>query len=297
MNFFKIKSVLFLSIIQITCSLSCTQSAAVPDQITKKPVKTVLFDLGGVLFETSHSGMGGEIGYADCVMYTLFGFKNPANLKNIAFRLLDTITKPQVAPAGSDLAMADGIVMPGLMGKWMCGVATGPEIITLVTDKIDSGEYDKIFSGSTEKRLVKKVVGALFNPATLAKHTHPIKKGVELVAACAEREDLTLMILSNYAADAFEQLYNKKESEKVFRYFAPEKIIVSGFIGTMKPYCSMYEYLKKEYHIDPATCVIIDDQRENIQAAKAAGFETIFIHKGNFAAARKKLVKLGVLDR
>lgn len=260
-----------------------------------RPKKVVLFDLGGVLFDTSKRGMAGEVVCFDCFIYAL-GFKNPANLKNIAFKFLDTITKPQAPPIGSELAMAEDNVMPGLMCEWMMGNSTGPEIITFVNEKIDSGDYDNLFSSSIEKRLVKKVVRAIFNPATLAKHTHPIKKGIELLKACAQRkDDLKLMLLSNYAADAFEELYNRTEAQKIFKYIPPENFVVSGFIHTMKPYGTIYEYLKKEYHLDPAECVIVDDQEENIEAAKKAGFETVFIKNGNFDQARKELVEMGVL--
>lgn len=171
-----------------------------------------------------------------------------------------------------------------------------PRSYNWLIKRLTPGTVTVFFGSATEKRLISRLIGAIFDPATLATYTHPIKKGVELLESCSQREDLTLMLLSNYAADAFEELYNRTEAQKIFKYFAPEKMIVSGLIGTMKPYGSIYEYLKKEYHLDPAECVVIDDQEENIEAAKKAGFETVFIKNGNFAQARKELVEMGVLS-
>ncbi len=281
----------------IAASIPATSaSATAVPEICPKPITTVVCDLGGVLFDTSRSGMSGELGYGDFILYTL-SFKNPANIQKIAFSILDQICGAQVPEEGSDFASADGRAMPGIMCKWMCGALSGKEIIELVNREIDSGNYNRLFSNSVEKRLVKKIVGAIFDPKIMAKHTHPIKQGLEILEACAQRDDLSLMVLSNYGADAFEELYNKEEAQKVFRYFAPEKIVVSGFISTMKPYHSIYEYIKKQYHLDPAACLIIDDQKENIDAAKKEGFETIWVKKGNFAAVRKRLVKLHVLAK
>lgn len=291
---FSVSTVHHATAIGITDHVAPGQSA---DQIShpKKSFRYLIFDLGGVLFNTSHSGMSSELGLGDCIQYVLFGFKNPAKLKDKLFSILDVLSAPQHPDDGDPCAMADGTKMPGLMCKWMCGTLTGKEVVKVVCDAVDAGTCDTMLSSAVEKRLIKKLVRAIFDPNVMAKHTHPIKKGLELLRACSEREDLSLMVLSNYGADAFEELYNREEAQKIFRYFSPEKIVVSGFVGTMKPYHAMYEYLKKEFHLNPEECIIIDDQKENIDAAKKAGFETIWIKNGNFAPAWKKLKSLSII--
>ncbi|MCL5436633.1 MAG: HAD-IA family hydrolase [Candidatus Dependentiae bacterium] len=249
-----------------------------------QPKKVVILDMGGVLVDTARSGMAGEIGRLLCLRYAFSTLRNPAHIKEIAFRILDELAgKKQEPPVGCACAMADGVVMPYCMCNWMCG-ASGKEIIKEMLEKIDSGKYDGCFNGSTEKRLVRRLVSLIFDPEIMTKHTHPLKNGLKFVRSCAADENITLMILSNYGADAFEALYNKREAYKLFRHFKPSNIVVSGLIGTMKPYPSMYRYLIDQHHLDPADCIYIDDQEENIEAAKNMGIKDSFLVKdGNFA--------------
>lgn len=269
------------------------ESAPTASSQTVKPT-TIIFDLGGVLFDTSRTGISGELHCTWDFMQYALRFNNPSKIKDVAFSALDGIFGKQETPEGNPCAMADGIVMPKMMCEWMCG-ARGCDIISAIDKKLEDSAYDHLFTSALEKRLVKRVLDVLFNPAIMARHTHPIKQGLEILKRCAQQNDLTLMVLSNYAADAFEELYNRKEAQKVFSYFAPEKMIISGCIGHMKPYHSMYDYIKKEFHLDPASCIVIDDQKENITAAKNAGFRTIMVKKGNFGAVRKRLERLGAI--
>jgi HAD superfamily hydrolase (TIGR01509 family) len=62
--------------------------------------------------------------------------------------------------------------------------------------------------------------------------------------------------------------------------------------GVMKPDSAIYARCEKEFALQPATTVFIDDRGENIDAARARGWHGI-VHR-NFHDTREALLRLGV---
>jgi 2-haloacid dehalogenase len=76
--------------------------------------------------------------------------------------------------------------------------------------------------------------------------------------------------LTNWGADTFPIVFNQFEFLRKL-----DGIVVSGDEKLVKPNPALFEILIKRYHIDPATCVFIDDNMMNIESAKKIGFKTI----------------------
>ncbi len=273
---------------------------------------TVVFDAGGVLVQTKKSEIVKKM-IGKFISYALFSWKNPAHIKTLTFTVMEELYGKQVPEEGCPCACGDGIILPALMCTWLSSSIssdeiaeitgkkigepiTGKEIIECTCKCIDDGSCNNLLHDRREKELVKSILCIMFDPEMHANFTHPIPEGVKLLEECAKKEKNCIMLLSNYAADAFEQIYNKQEmQDAIFRFIRPEYLVVSGFLGMIKPYKSIFNHLVSGYNLDPATIVFIDDQEENIQMAKQCGWKTVHLKDNNYKAARAELKLLGVL--
>jgi HAD superfamily hydrolase (TIGR01509 family) len=68
--------------------------------------------------------------------------------------------------------------------------------------------------------------------------------------------------------------------------------IASFRVGQVKPSAAIYRIAEREFGIEPAATVFIDDLLPNVQAARAAGWQSI--HHGDFTATRAALDALGI---
>jgi len=94
--------------------------------------------------------------------------------------------------------------------------------------------------------------------------------------------------LTNWGADTFPIVFKQFEFLRSL-----DGIVVSGDEKAVKPFPVIYNILIKRYNIDPESCIFIDDNYHNIQAAKKIGFKTIqFDSPENL---RKHLMMLKVL--
>jgi len=256
---------------------------------------TIVFDAGGVLVQSKRGELVKKM-LGKFVRYMLFSWKNPAHVKDLTFKVLENLYGKQVPEVGCACACGDGLVLPAAMCDWMSGVSTGKEIIEKTCALIDDGACDKMLGDKREKELVKNILELIFDPEVHANCTHPIPEGVRLLEECAQNENNTLMLLSNYAADAFEKIYNKQEmQDSIFKFIKPEYAVVSGFIGLIKPYASIFQHLLSRYNLNPADVIFIDDQAENIEAAQKLGFKALHLQHGNYDAVRTELRTFGVI--
>ena len=101
------------------------------------------------------------------------------------------------------------------------------------------------------------------------------------------------MIFSNLAADVFDELLKKPNSPAAFLHKLPrENRIISGKIGMMKPCANIYEYLIQKLIMldirfaDPVflakECIFIDDQWENVLAARKCGITAIWFNDKDY---------------
>ena len=97
-----------------------------------------------------------------------------------------------------------------------------------------------------------------------------------------------IYILSNFSRKGIEEVPDELDYMK-----KADGAVVSYRVKMIKPDPGIYEYLLKEYDIDPAKAVFIDDNEDNIEAAKKFGINVIrFIGKKD---ADEKLAALGVV--
>jgi len=105
----------------------------------------------------------------------------------------------------------------------------------------------------------------------------PMLTEVKMTTAAMRRAkdaDVPLYILSNMHRHSWKYL---KAHHDCFALCSG--VVVSCDTGHIKPEEGIYHYLFDTYSLDPASCVFIDDMRENIEAAQALGMQGHILKK------------------
>lgn len=238
--------------------------------------KVVIVDAGGVFVQPRRWGIARKIGVWDLAVHKICG----GDIKQVGFKFLEDSfgvaqpVNPDALTGAQLYVTGDGINLPQIWCDNMRGLLSGTEVIAQAQAKMD---YYSFASGR-ERRLVKNFIKTIFDPAVLAEHMSPIPAAIDFITDCAAQPNITIMLLSNFASDAFDELYKNPEFQPIFKHIKPENLIVSGKIGLLKPEPAIYDYVHEKLvaldarFADPCflarNCVFIDDQIENILGAR-----------------------------
>lgn len=96
-----------------------------------------------------------------------------------------------------------------------------------------------------------------------------------------------LYALTNWSAEAFPVALQRFEFLQHF-----EGIVVSGEEKTRKPFSKIYEITLERYQINPNKSIFIDDNFDNVEAAKKLGINGI--HFKSAIKLKEELIKLGI---
>jgi FMN phosphatase YigB (HAD superfamily) len=103
-----------------------------------------------------------------------------------------------------------------------------------------------------------------------------------------------LFVLSNLSWTKYNQIQENPEIQSLLSYF--DDIILSDMIGYRKPNPEIFTYLCQKHNLDPADCIFIDDQLENLKGAHAAYInKTILCQNFDLKKVRIRLIEFGVL--
>lgn len=116
----------------------------------------------------------------------------------------------------------------------------------------------------------------------------PMPGAAELVKELYDR-GYPLYVLSNASLDFHKYFDSIPGSE----YLPRERRFVSADYGLLKPEHDIYERFLQTYGLDPASCVFIDDNPSNVEAARRLGFHAL-VHRGDLVRLRRELRELGV---
>jgi 2-haloacid dehalogenase len=94
--------------------------------------------------------------------------------------------------------------------------------------------------------------------------------------------------LTNWSAETFPIVFKRYP---FFRLF--DGIVISGVEKLIKPDKKIFEIMLERYHLEAENALFIDDNINNIQAAKDIGFATIHIQAGT--ELKKELLALGLI--
>lgn len=115
-----------------------------------------------------------------------------------------------------------------------------------------------------------------------------IQGTVDLLKQCVDSPALKVVALTNWSAETFPIALKKFDFLQWF-----EGIVVSGEEMTRKPFPDIYQITLKRFDLKPEQSLFIDDNKRNIEAAKALGIRCI--HFSSPQQLEKELKKLNVL--
>ena len=98
-----------------------------------------------------------------------------------------------------------------------------------------------------------------------------------------------LYVLSNASQDFHKYFDSIPGSE----YLPRERRFVSSDYRLLKPEHEIYQLFFKTYSLAPESCVFIDDNPCNVEAARRLGMCAV-VHRGDMARLRRELRELGV---
>ena len=115
-----------------------------------------------------------------------------------------------------------------------------------------------------------------------------IQGTVDLLKQCVDSPALKVVALTNWSAETFPIALKKFDFLQWF-----EGIVVSGEEMTRKPFPDIYQTTLKRFDLKPEQSLFIDDNKRNIEVAKALGIHCI--HFSSPQQLEKELKKLNVL--
>jgi 2-haloacid dehalogenase len=115
-----------------------------------------------------------------------------------------------------------------------------------------------------------------------------IQDNVKLLKQCIDSPALKVLALTNWSAETFPLALKRFDFLQWF-----EGIVVSGEEMTRKPFPDIYQTTLKRFDLKPEESLFIDDNKRNIEAAKAIGIQCILFSSPK--QLEKELKKLYVL--
>jgi FMN phosphatase YigB (HAD superfamily) len=258
--------------------------------------KVIIWDIGYTLFKPDRTSVAAHLGYWDCLCIYMKHGTDCAQMINTLF--MDVLSDGALPTAEHYPKTPDGRPLPSVMTEWFKGTKSSEETYNEVLKKWNN--YPK-YPGKRIKRLLLRTFQWMFDPWLFSSTLRPIQPALKVLRAAARAKDdkgnpkNTFYILSNLDGESFAYLYGKNTSRTVFKHFKPQNLYISGYLKDIKPHPSLFKYMIKRAHLNPADCIFIDDQLENVKTAEICGIKGIHVKNGDYHAVTAELKKLGAL--
>jgi len=231
-------------------------------QVDNEPI-TVVFDLGNVLIATNKRAALWHLGPRNVFSY-LIRNRSIGLMKKQFYAALNRIDGSDSNPYGAK--DPDGHMLPNLMATWLQGKQPNAQLLEKVVHEIEN--HPEWFSTKQEQHIITAMANFTFNPNNLINACRPINEMVSFARQCKEKNH-RLYVLSNWDPESFELL--AKKYPELFKLF--DGVVISGQVHKMKPDPDIFSLITQK--VPAHTCIFIDDQQENIDAAQKAGMHTI----------------------
>lgn len=265
-------------------------------QLQTNPIKHVIWDAGSTLIAVNHIGIAQEMG-AKTVIKMVFKLGGKKKIHKYMLEVLEQYAGKQIAHKEEDLLSNSpyGQPLPHFMSDtWLCSRISNQELVQHISTAVDQWNPQKEVSAS-KRQLLKKILQTALSSDTLGKYSFCPSSALNIVKKISEK-GFNQYILSNFDKESFDIAYANDANQELWAYIPKERIVISGDCGLIKPYQSMFAYFLEKYQLQPEECLLIDDQRENIDAATKYGIQTIHLRKPHYHRLARKLKKLNLLD-
>jgi hypothetical protein len=257
-------------------------------QVSKAPIKAICWDMDYTLCQPSQSSLLSALGVGDYSLYTTWDGKSSESLKNCVNDIL-SLSQPQ-NPETQEYAydcngqLCSPLIVDLLSGSISAEMAQKEALIYI--DELNDLHY---FYNEREQRLCRNFILFLFD---VKQFSDSIECSSEIFSILEEFDECTPYILANWDTESFTCLTHQKSLKKLFSFFNPSQYYISGNCGHTAPSKKFYKSFLKKYDLKPEECLVIDDQKKNIQAAHNCGMHTIHFKNGDFNALRKNIKEI-----
>ena len=258
---------------------------------------TMVFDLGGVMLEKSIGRYVQEFDILALLFQTIRDQTKPWMMQALIFDLLKTMDRElEVEFTKEDgfrnACTTKGVEFPYIISLYQSG-RIGPKEALTRAKKAINANYG-FFKSIDHQKIVERAVELIFNPECDAKCSLEIAAGMKLLEELAAIRDSgtgvikEIVGLSNWEEHSFELTRRRVPGLKNF-----DDIIISGKTGKIKPNKQAFTDLLERHRLEASDCLFVDDQMENIEAARACGIKSLLFT--DYYKLRKELYDLGIL--
>lgn len=277
-------------IVTVLLSARAVEAARKKLKVNQARPKAILWDLGYTLVRPSAWAVISNTGcWNSARMYLHYGSSSNSIINDTLFDILTEHDEEYVPCVPS---YPEGRIMPRIFYDWLESRRSEKDILHQALQ--NANEYQEYSCGG-HKSFAKGLLRWMFNPCLFGKSFRPIPKMVALLRKCARNPNNSLYVVSNWNKASFKVMYASKAMQCIFKHFKPENIFISGTMKDIKPHLSMYRCVLQQIGFCPSDCIFIDDQSDNIRAARACGMVAIQVRNGNTRPVRQSLKALGVI--
>ncbi len=301
----------------------------VPVSLDAQP-KVILLDLGGLFYKFSALSYARKLGLGNILYYVMRDFKNPKGLESVVFGALSAVPQEEIrahseefknsllykkmsessqevaVPLLTTTRTSSGRELPYIITAYQAGHLSPEAALELVFKTFDDLKGKGYFASDREADLTAHAIRLIFTPDSNAAMNNELADGIKLLKELAAEQDekgdrkFVLVALSNVDKQSA-RILEERLRASVYGHF--QYLFYSGDLGTIKPndeaFILPFEELNKreefrDNQIKLEDIIFLDDQPENVHAAKKVGIHQAILYK-NGPQAREELVKLGVL--
>jgi len=220
----------------------------------KPVIKTVIFDLGGVLIKEARLRFGFNLNFRSIVSLFIKNGKLPTSLRPLLFKELHKLDDKQ------------GSYYPDLFYDWLINKKTGEQVhaefIQYLTTTKDINKSQRI--------LLADISQVMFDSQHLASIMN-VHSGAKLLKRLKKETGCKIYLISNYNSEAFDCVQARFSS--MFELL--DDVIVSGKVHLAKPNKSIFELSIQRWNLDVESTLYIDDEKDNVLTARQQGMYAV----------------------
>jgi len=255
------------------------------------PKEHLIWDLSGTLFMPSKEGMSPtELADYSFLFLMWSGKKEATHLDTIAFQVLTLLNK-HLKPSQEVSYIHTGAILPEIVRLNLAGMMSCQEALTITLEFFSTWAPQNLSKNDAQQ--VRIMLEIFFNPNSLARCMKPLQRVVDLLLRSAEKK-IPHYILSNWDKDSFAPFYHIYK-DSVLASFSQDHIVISADTGYVKPDRNIYSWFLTHKHLDPGSCLFLDDQLENIEAAASVGIEGLHIQRDRLELVTEGLQRRGLI--
>ncbi len=277
MKVFQCISISFLLILTQATSAKRTTTTPTPHK------HVIIFDLTNIVIKENQIGFAKKIGYGTLASYAITHWKNPGHR---CLDMLDAISNLESQKPHIVLTLQKR-TLPRCLVELQEGKKTCAQAREEITQGIQMLDEQKFFSSVKEKELMKDIMDLVLDPQTVTVMIEPVKSTTQLIQKLKDAGHPVYC-----CANAPKELYTTSQQKFPELIGQFDGIVISSHINEIKPGEAILKHLMETHKLNPAHCIVIEDQKEAADTATRMGMQAIVCDKPSHLTSRLK--KCGV---